>query len=133
MVKLTTAVMAKGEDCHHSNWSKLETIEFTLQQSPDTEDTYHLNIDPETIPFLSSQDTYRVCLKVGDRFLYQGDEAKLKIQFYSQMMPVWMMGVLVSVLLCLSGINADFSFYLLTHLSSLIRSVLWTEPWSDGS
>ena len=65
-------------------------------------DTYQLIIDPDIL-YSSHQDTYRVCLKVGDRFLYQGDSAKLQIQFYSQMMPVWVMGVLVSVLLCLSG------------------------------
>ena len=53
----------------------------------------------------SHLDTYRVCVRSGDRWVYQGDSAQLRIHFYSQFMPVWVMAILVSVLLCLSGLS----------------------------
>ena len=111
IVKLTTAIMDRGGDCDESEDRLLLTKHIQLV----TGDTGKmlLSISADDIIYSATQDTYRICLKVGDTFQYQGDLPELRLQLYKQLLPTWLMAVFVTFLLCLSGLFSGLNLGLM--------------------
>ena len=111
IVKLTTAVMERGDDCDGSADRLLVTKHIRLINS-DTGKML-LSISADDIIYSSTQDTYGICLKVGDIFQYQGNSPELSLQLYRQLLPTWLMAVFVTFLLCLSGLFSGLNLGLM--------------------
>ena len=111
IVKLTTAVMERGENCDGSAERLLQTKHIRLGNSETNK--MLLSISADDIIYSSTQDTYRICLKVGDTFQYQGDAPELRIKLYRQLLPIWLMVVFVTFLLCLSGLFSGLNLGLM--------------------
>ena len=111
IVKLTTAVMERGEDCDESKDMLLQTKHLWLHHGEDNKTK--LTIAADDIIFSSDKDTYRICLKVGETFQYQGDGPELRIKLYRQLLPTWLMAVFVTFLLCLSGLFSGLNLGLM--------------------
>ena len=126
VIKLTTTVLSPGQDCDESNGTLLQTKHFKLQSIEDEENKYLLSIPSGDIIYSPSQDTYRVCVKNGEKFLHQGNAPELRVHFYRPMMPVWIMAVLVSVLLCLSGLFSGLNLGLMALDQTELQIVIST-------
>ena len=111
IVKLTTAVMERGDDCDGSQDMLLQTKHLLLQHGENNKT--RLTIAADDIIFSSDQDTYRICVKVGETFKYQGDVPELRIKLYRQLLPTWLMAVFVTFLLCLSGLFSGLNLGLM--------------------
>ena len=111
IVRLTTAVMERGEDCHGSQDMLLQTKHLWLHHGENNKTM--LTIAADDIIYSSDQDTYRICLKVGETFKYQGDGPELRIKLYRQLLPTWLMAVFVAFLLCLSGLFSGLNLGLM--------------------
>ena len=111
IVKLTTAVMERGGDCDESEERLLLTKHIQLITGQNGK--MLLTISADDIIYSASQDTYRMCLKVGDTFQYQGDAPELRLQLYNQLLPTWLMAVFVTFLLCLSGLFSGLNLGLM--------------------
>ena len=129
IVKLTTAVMERGQDCDGSQDMLLQTKHLRLDQRENNKT--RLTIAAEDIIFSSDQDTYRICLKVGETFKYQGDVPELRIKLYRQLLPTWLMAVFVTFLLCLSGLFSGLNLGLMAldqrELQLIIKTGTETE------
>ena len=111
IVKLTTAVMEQGDDCDGSQDMLLQTKHLWLHHGENNKTS--LTIAADDIIYSSDQDTYRICLKVGETFQYQGDGPELRIKLYRQLLPTWLMAVFVTFLLCLSGLFSGLNLGLM--------------------
>ena len=111
IVKLTTAVMEPGDDCNGSQDRLLQTKHLWLHLAENNKT--RLTIAADDIIYSSDQDTYRICLKVGETFKYQGDLPELRIKLYRQLLPTWLMAVFVTFLLCLSGLFSGLNLGLM--------------------
>ena len=111
IVKLTTAIMDRGGDCDESEDRLLLTKHIQLVTGDN--DKMLLSISADDIIYSATQDTYRICLKVGDTFQYQGDVPELRLQLYKQLLPTWLMAVFVTFLLCLSGLFSGLNLGLM--------------------
>merc|ERR1711892_176442 len=112
LIKLTTAKMKAGDDCGESNGTLLQTKHFPLKMGLTN---FAFDMKHDDIIYSSSQDTYHICVKFGEKYIHQGVNAELSIQFYNRLLPIWLMIVLVTGLLCLSGL------------------FFWTKSWIDVS
>ena len=129
VVKLTTAVMEPGEDCSRSQERLLQTKHLWLHHGENNKT--RLTIAADDIIYSSDQDTYRICLKVGETFKYQGDVPELRIKLYRQLLPTWLMAVFVTFLLCLSGLFSGLNLGLMAldqrELQLIIKTGTETE------
>ena len=129
IVKLSTAVMERGEDCNGSQDRLLQTKHLWLHLGENNQT--RLTIAADDIIYSSDQDTYRICLKVGETFKYQGDVPELRIKLYRQLLPTWLMAVFVTFLLCLSGLFSGLNLGLMAldqrELQLIIKTGTETE------
>ena len=128
IIKLTTAKMAAGDDCGESNGTLLQTKQFPLKKE---NANFVFYVKSEDIIYSSSQDTYHVCLKVGENFIHQGTTTELSMHFYRRMLPVWLMIVLVSFLLCLSGLFSGLNLGLMALDQTELQIVVKTGTESE--
>ena len=140
VIKLTTAVMEAGDDCDKNTGESglLQTKHFTLQNFDDMQaragfkvfspNKLILLINSTDIIFSSKEDTYRVCVKdnLTNTFVYQGDTPELRLHFYSPLMPIWLMAVLVTILLCLSGLFSGLNLGLMSLDQTELKIVMST-------
>ena len=125
-IRLTSDEMEAGADCDRTTRTHSMTKHFQLASSEAGEHKFLLHIQAGDIIF-SSHDTFRVCVEAaGGEWVHQGDAPELRVRFYSPLMPVWLMAVLVSILLCLSGLFSGLNLGLMaldkTELEIVIKT-----------
>lgn len=128
VIKLTTAKMEAGDDCGKSNKTLLQTKHLSLLKSASK---LVFNLASDDIIYSSTQDTYHICLKVDDTFIHQGTANELSIQFYTRLLPIWLMIVLVSMLLCLSGLFSGLNLGLMALDQTELQIVVKTGTESE--
>merc|ERR1712110_186645 len=86
-----------------------------------------LNEGGENVIYSSSADTYRVCVQAEDgTWVYQGDSPGPRIQFYAELLPKWVMIVMVCFLLCLSGLFSGLNLGLMALDQTELQIVIKT-------
>jgi len=129
-VKFSTAKMNAEEDCGQSNGTLLQTKHFKLRKGLSN---FEINLKSEDIIYSSTQDTYYVCVKVGETFIHQGLNNEVAVQFYNRMLPIWLMIVLVTLLLCLSGLFSGLNLGLMALDQTELQIVIKTGTESEQS
>jgi len=128
LVKLSTARMSAGEDCGQSNGTLLQTRHLQLYEG---QSNFAINLKNDDIIYSSTQDTYYLCVQVGDVFIHQGIKNELAIKFYSRMLPIWLMILLVTLLLCLSGLFSGLNLGLMALDQTELQIVIKTGTESE--
>eukprot|EP00090_Calanus_glacialis_P004996 TRINITY_DN13820_c0_g1_i1.p1 TRINITY_DN13820_c0_g1~~TRINITY_DN13820_c0_g1_i1.p1 ORF type:complete len:681 (-),score=142.26 TRINITY_DN13820_c0_g1_i1:81-1958(-) len=120
--------MEAGDDCGQSNGTLLQTKHFQLKKGSSN---LEFILKSEDVIYSSSQDTYYICVQAGESFIHQGTKVELSIQFYTRLMPIWLMIVLVTLLLCLSGLFSGLNLGLMALDQTELQIVVKTGTESE--
>lgn len=127
-VKFTTASNKYGGSCRGNDGEgHFQSSEMTAIVSEDEDGFAKLNI-PEGLVFHDDGAIFFLCIYDTDSntFIHQGTSKQLQLEMKSQLLPFWLMIVLLILCLCLSGLFSGLNLGLMSLDQTELKIVMST-------
>jgi len=115
-VQFTTSNSSYGESCYGTDAGyHISDIFETIERDSEA-GLAVVSIDGRGLTHYDGQRTYYLCIKTfeGGNFVHQGSRRELAIYVDSPFMPAWLMGILIAILLCMSGLFSGLNLGLMS-------------------
>jgi len=114
-VLFTTSNSSFGESCYNTEGSYHTSEIFDKIETNEESGLVVVTIDVGLRQY-DGQRTYYLCISTSEDgdFVHQGSRRELAIYVDSPLMPAWLMGILIAVLLCMSGLFSGLNLGLMS-------------------